>query len=108
MTGKNKYPAVEGSVNVTVNGKKFSLEFTERTITVKASEQDFSSLFKKFPSGTGKLGPARNISGYFSRLGISVRLDDGKGVMFSMGRGTWTPFGHFSFKPRLRRYLKKN
>ncbi len=107
MTGKeHRYPILRGSATLTLSGKKFSVVFEDRSITIEGNDKDLEFTVSKLSAKTPKLGEIRNIARIISALGITFHLRDSKGIVLTIGKAVWTPLGHFSFRPRLRKYLK--
>lgn len=106
MTGtKPRYPLAEGFASISLNEKKFSIHFEDRTITLAGDRKDLESTIPKLQLKVKDLSVARKFSRVLSTIGVTFKLKDDKGIVFAVGKGIWTPLGHFSFKPRLRKYL---
>jgi hypothetical protein len=101
-----KYPLVEGSVKVTIEGNNYRLLFNERTIDIETTGAEIRAISMNIPPMGKSLRNARLLSSYLSRFGLTVLLRDEAGPVLSMGKGVWTPLGHFSVKYRSRKYLK--
>lgn len=104
---KPSYPTVNGSVTVTTKQKKFQLLFNGKSLEIEGSEDAFRAISSSLGKVTGGLGTIRKISSYLSRFGTTIKVKDDKGIFLSIGRDVWTPLGHFSLKPRARKYLKR-
>lgn len=106
MTGTRlRFPSFDGSVNVSWDGRKFSIVFEERSITIAGNERDLESTIFDLKLKLNDLGEVRKISKMMSSAGITLKINDSKGTVLSIGKGIWTPLGHLSFKPRIRRYI---
>lgn len=103
---KGRYPILEGSVRVVLNGKNFGVRFEDRTVSITAKEDDFKSVAPSMKLNLRDAGEIRKIAKMAFRLGFTVRLEDSRGAFLSFGKGVWSPTGHFSFKPRIRKYFK--
>ncbi|MGC8562997.1 MAG: hypothetical protein ACP5UZ_07535 [Thermoplasmata archaeon] len=105
---KSRYPTLEGSVRVTLKGGNFTVKFEDRTISIVGNENDFKATIPSFRIKVSGTGEVRKIAKIVSNLGFTIRLEDSKGPIVSFGKGIWSPIGHFSFKPRIRKYLKRD
>ena len=109
MTGKkHRYPILNGSATLTLNGKKFSLLFEDKCVTIEGNDSDIECAIPKLNVRFAELGAVRRSSRMISDLGITIKLEDSKGVFLTVGKEAWSPLGHFSFKPRIRKYLKSD
>ncbi|MCL4333432.1 MAG: hypothetical protein M1290_01455 [Candidatus Thermoplasmatota archaeon] len=107
MTGTRlRYPQLDGSARVLLSGKEFSIRFEGRAISILGNEENYSSLIPKLPFRLRNLSLLRKMSKQISDLEFTLKVEDEKGVMLSLGKGVITPLGHFSFRPRIRKYLK--
>lgn len=102
---KDRYPQISGSTKIVLNGRDISVRFEGRTITVGGRDDDLKSVLAFAPTKLKSFNSARRTARLLSRFGFTLRLEDSKGVVLSVGKGVWTPLGRFSFRPRLRRYI---
>ncbi|MCL4450457.1 MAG: hypothetical protein M1386_03965 [Candidatus Thermoplasmatota archaeon] len=103
---KGRYPILEGSVRVVLNGRDFAVRLDERKVSIIAKEDDIKSSLSFLNVKVRDAGEIRKIAKLAFNLGFTVRLEDSRGTFLSFGKGIWSPMGHFSFKPRIRKYLK--
>lgn len=102
---KHRYPTLDGKTTLTLNDRTLTLTFEDRSVTLMVDDSDLETVLPRMGLKTKDLGEIRRLSKMVSHLGVTLRLRDSRGVVFSLGKGVWTPLGHFSFRPRIRKYV---
>ena len=101
------YPVFKGGITAKVDGNKYKLLFDGRSINVETTDAGIRMILTKISPKERHLRTVRHLSSNLSRFGLTIKLEDEDGPLLSIGKGVWTPLGHFSIKARARKYLKK-